>query len=48
MSTTQEPGFWSRFWSRLTGNTQLKKGDSSYPFDSYYHRVDQLLHLKPL
>ncbi|MDC4778628.1 phage portal protein [Acinetobacter baumannii] len=35
MSTTQEPGFWSRFWSRLTGNTQLKKGDSSYPFDSY-------------
>ena len=35
MSTIQDQGFWSRFWSRLTGNTQLKKGESSYPFDSY-------------
>jgi hypothetical protein len=35
MSTAQEQGLWSRFWSKLTGSTHLKKGDSSYPFDSY-------------
>lgn len=35
MSDLQDTGFWSRFWSRLTGRTQLKKGDTSYPFDSY-------------
>ena len=35
MSDLQDTGFWSRFWSRLTGKTQLKKGDSSYPVDSY-------------
>ncbi|MFP1006241.1 phage portal protein [Acinetobacter baumannii] len=35
MSDLQDMGFWSRFWSRLTGRTQLKKGDTSYPFDSY-------------
>lgn len=35
MSDLQDTGFWSRFWSRLTGRTQLKKGDASYPFDSY-------------
>jgi len=35
MSDLQDTGFWSRFWSRLTGRTQLKKGDTSYPTDSY-------------
>lgn len=35
MSDLQEPGLWSRFWSRLTGKTQLHKGDESIPFDSY-------------
>ena len=35
MSDLQDTGFWTRFWSRLTGRTQLKKGDTSYPFDSY-------------
>lgn len=35
MSDLQDTGFWSRFWSRLTGKTQLNKGSSSYPFDSY-------------
>lgn len=35
MSDLQEPGVWSRFWSRLTGKTQLQKGDESAPFDSY-------------
>ncbi|OTG94400.1 phage portal protein [Acinetobacter sp. ANC 4654] len=35
MSDLQEQGVWSRFWSRLTGKTQLHKGDESIPFDSY-------------
>ena len=35
MSDLQDTGFWSRFWSRLTGRTQLRKGDTSHPFDSY-------------
>lgn len=35
MSDLQEPGVWSRFWSRLTGKTQLQKGGESAPFDSY-------------
>lgn len=35
MSDLQDTGFWSRFWSRLTGKTQLTKGSTSYPTDSY-------------
>lgn len=35
MSDIKEPGMWSRFWSRLTGKTQLRKNDESIPFDSY-------------
>lgn len=35
MSDNQTPGFWTRLWSKMTGNTQLKKGEESHPFDSY-------------
>ena len=35
MSDLQDTGFWSRFWSRLTGKTQLNKGGSSHPMGDY-------------
>ena len=35
MSDLQDTGFWSRFWSRLTGKTQLNKGGSSHPAGDY-------------
>ena len=35
MSTLQDAGFWSRFWSRLNGKTYLDKGSKSQPFDVY-------------
>lgn len=35
MSDSKNESFWTRLWSRWSGNTQLKKGDSSIPFDSY-------------
>ena len=35
MSDLQDAGFWSRFWSRLTGKTQLNKGGSAYPAGDY-------------
>lgn len=36
MSDLQDAGFWTRFWSRLTGKTHLQKGDSSHPIGDYY------------
>lgn len=35
MTGLQDAGFWTRFWSKLTGRTQLKKGETSLPFDAY-------------
>ncbi len=35
MSTLQDSGFWSRFWSGLTGRARLGKGDESKPFGNY-------------
>lgn len=35
MSDLQNTGFWTRLWSRLTGNAQLGKGEESDPFGSH-------------
>lgn len=34
MATLNDPGFWSRFWSRFSGRTRLEDGERAVPFDS--------------
>lgn len=34
MATLNDPGFWSRFWSRLSGRVRLEDGERAEPFDS--------------
>lgn len=35
MADLNDPGFWRRFWSRLTGRPRLDQGDKAYPFDQH-------------
>jgi HK97 family phage portal protein len=35
MATLNDPGFWSRFWSRFSGRTRLEDGERAVPFDSH-------------
>lgn len=35
MATLNDPGFWQRFWSRLSGRARLEDGERALPFDSH-------------
>lgn len=35
MASLNDPGFWSRFWSSLTGRSRLAPGERAYPFGQH-------------